>query len=229
MDIYLKVIKGPRAGDLFRVQGGATIGRSRADINLKDPKASSIHAKIETEMGLFYLVDESSSNGTFVGGQKEGRIELKPGLQISIGTSTLEVQTQFQTKATHSQESKWREDVYGVLLSTLTHQNPEAVYAFFAPIVVTIKSGTQEGQRWTLGYGPRKFGASVFGGVLLEPHCPGVCFEIFQKQNSLFIRTDYKNEVFIGREKKELEKIFNGLEIQIGNTLLEIMLNAPNS
>lgn len=228
MDIYLKVISGPREGDLFKIQKGATIGRSRADINLKDPKASAIHAVIEDDMGIFYFVDKESSNGTYVLGQREDRIELKPGALLTIGSTTLEVQTQFQAKAKDATMSFWREDIYSAIQNLVAPQNPQAVHGFSQSVSIHIKQGLQEGLQWTLGYGPRQFGGMSFDGTLLEPNAPDVCFEIFEKEGLLFIETSHKDVVLIGNEKKDSEKIYDGLEVKIYNTLLEIKLANPH-
>lgn len=229
MDIYLKVISGPREGDLFKIQKGATVGRSRADINLKDPKASAIHAVIEDDMGIFYFVDKESSNGTFVLGQREDRIELKPGILLTIGSTTLEVQTQFQAKSKDSTMSFWREDLYSTVQNIVAPQNPQNVQHFRQLVTVRAKQGLQEGQIWTLGYGPRQFGGMSFDGTILEPSAPDICFEIFEKDGLLFIETSHKNVVLIGNEKKDSEKIYDGLEVKILNTLLEIKLANSDS
>lgn len=227
MDIYLKVIQGPRQGDLFKVQKGATVGRSRADINLKDPKASGIHATIEVDMGIFYFVDNGSSNGTLVGGLREDRVELKPGTQLIIGSTILEVQTQFQAKSKDSTMSFWREDVYSTLQNIIAPQNPQPIHRFENILKITARQGLQEGASWTVGYGPRKFGANSFSGALLEPGAPDTCFEIYEKDKVLFIETSHKETVLINNQKKDSEKIYDGLEVRILNTLLEIQIVKP--
>jgi hypothetical protein len=227
MDIYLKVLQGPRQGDLFKVQKGATIGRSRADINLKDPKASSIHATIEVDMGIFYFVDNGSSNGTLVGGLREDRIELKPGTQLVIGSTILEVQNEFQAKSKDSTTSLWREDLYSTLQNIVAPQNPQPIHRFESLLKIYVRQGIQEGSSWTIGYGPRKFGANCLGGTLLEPGAPDTCFEIFKKDNIPFIETSHKELVLINNQKKDSEKIYDGLEVRILNTLLEIQIVKP--
>ena len=225
MDIYLKIITGPRAGDLFKVQKGASVGRSRADINLKDSKASGVHALIEEDAGIFYFADQGSTNGTLVEGARIDRFELKPGLKFIIGATEVEVQTEFQAKSKDTESlSFWREDIYKLLQIAPSSQNPQPLQSFSRALKISVKQGLQEGDSWTVTYGPCSFGALSASQTLLEPKAPDICFEVLEQDGQFYIETAHKDVVLIGKEKKDSEKIYDGIEIQIHNTLLEIHL-----
>ncbi len=74
-------------GKVFRLKGGATVGRSpRSDIVLEDDYVSSTHARIFARRQFLYLEDLGSTNGTFVDGRRvDGEIQIKPGQDIVIG------------------------------------------------------------------------------------------------------------------------------------------------
>jgi hypothetical protein len=71
----------------------STLGRSRdCDIPLSDPNASRQHAEIR-HIGLdYFLVDQNSTNGTYVNGQRIRRHALADGDRITIGTTEMIVE-----------------------------------------------------------------------------------------------------------------------------------------
>jgi diguanylate cyclase (GGDEF)-like protein len=84
----LMILKGSRAGQLFRLSGSETIiGRSEeADIVLKDRGVSRLHAKfLKSSEGAITVVDLGSTNGVFVGGERVGSSPLEAGDKIAIG------------------------------------------------------------------------------------------------------------------------------------------------
>ena len=74
-------------GKVFRLKGGATVGRSpRSDIVLEDDYVSSTHVRIFARRQFLYLEDLGSTNGTFVDGRRiDGEAQIKPGQEIVIG------------------------------------------------------------------------------------------------------------------------------------------------
>ena len=75
------------AGKVYKLKGGATIGRSpRSDIVLDDDYVSSTHARIFARRQFLYLEDLGSTNGTFIDGRRvDGEHQIKPGQEIVIG------------------------------------------------------------------------------------------------------------------------------------------------
>ena len=91
MALYLYVVKGPLKGDYFTLKDGLTIGRQESNLNLKDSKASAIHAKIKETQEGWILIDAQSTNGTRVKGQRIQEVQLEPKMKIIIGRTVLEV------------------------------------------------------------------------------------------------------------------------------------------
>jgi signal transduction histidine kinase/ActR/RegA family two-component response regulator len=90
----LIAIEGPAAGQKFRLEGSATLGRSPdATIMLEDPEVSRIHARLSrTERGEYLLEDLGSKNGTFVNGVRVERRSVLYGDKIRVGPrATLEL------------------------------------------------------------------------------------------------------------------------------------------
>jgi FHA domain len=81
-----------RGGGLERDQrfdliGGLSIGRSKeADVRIEDRYASSIHARVFSREGRFYVEDMGSTNGTLLNGATlHGEADLIDGDTIQIG------------------------------------------------------------------------------------------------------------------------------------------------
>ena len=88
-----------RGGGLERDQrfdliGGLSIGRSKeADVRIDDRYASSIHARVFSREGRFYVEDMSSTNGTLLNGATlHGEAELIDGDTVQIGDTTFRLE-----------------------------------------------------------------------------------------------------------------------------------------
>ncbi|CAM2008400.1 FHA domain-containing protein [Acanthopleuribacter pedis] len=63
-----------------------TIGRSRSnDIVINDTSVSRLHVRIENRNGQFFILDNNSSNGTFLNKKKIGEAPIRAGDQLVTG------------------------------------------------------------------------------------------------------------------------------------------------
>ena len=82
----LYVLSGPDVGRTFSVRSGDTLGRSPDRIlTLRHPSVSRVHAHLEERDGAWYVVDDGSQNGTFVGGQRVERAALPDAAEFALG------------------------------------------------------------------------------------------------------------------------------------------------
>jgi len=81
-------------GERFDLIGGLSIGRSKeADVRIDDRYASSIHARVFSREGRFYVEDMSSTNGTLLNGATlHGEADLIDGDTIQIGDTTFRLE-----------------------------------------------------------------------------------------------------------------------------------------
>ena len=91
---WLVLVKGPGAGQLFRLRAdsdGNLIGRGEdCDIPLDDPSVSKTHAKVradgeENGRPVFFIQDMMSTNKTLVNGEEVVRTRLHDSDYVSIG------------------------------------------------------------------------------------------------------------------------------------------------
>jgi len=79
--------KGPAQGNDWLLKGDRfTIGRDPTnDIYVADPKISRVHAEIVRREGQLYVVDNRSTNGTFLNGMRITEGVLREGMSLKVG------------------------------------------------------------------------------------------------------------------------------------------------
>lgn len=83
-------LEGAVLGSVFPIGKETTIGRGEdRDIVVRDNAVSRKHCRIVLEEDGYYIVDEGSTNGTFVGGVRITRAKLQNGDIIQIGESKM--------------------------------------------------------------------------------------------------------------------------------------------
>ena len=87
----LVATSGPHAGAVFPLITGAIVGRDPGcTLALPaDTKASRRHAALSFQNGTWRIVDQNSTNGTWVNGQRVADLALAHGDTIVVGESTL--------------------------------------------------------------------------------------------------------------------------------------------
>jgi FHA domain len=82
---------GHEPGMIYDLDGDLVLGRGdEAEIRLQDPFASSRHARVYEQGGIFVIEDLSSTNGTYLNEELlDGPRPLHPGDRVRIGDSEL--------------------------------------------------------------------------------------------------------------------------------------------
>ena len=69
-----------------------TIGRNETcDIVIRHPEVSRLHARLLSENGEWWIVDEQSTHGTFVDGRRIARERITPASKVMLGPYLLNV------------------------------------------------------------------------------------------------------------------------------------------
>jgi FHA domain len=81
-------------GQRLDLIGGLSIGRSKeADVQIDDRYASSLHARVFSREGRFYVEDMNSTNGTLLNGASlSGEAELIDGDTVQIGDTVFRLE-----------------------------------------------------------------------------------------------------------------------------------------
>jgi hypothetical protein len=85
---------GLEQGRRFDLIGGLSIGRSKeADVQIEDRYASSLHARVFSREGRFYVEDMNSTNGTLLNGATlQGEAELIDSDSVQIGDTVFRLE-----------------------------------------------------------------------------------------------------------------------------------------
>lgn len=85
MGLSLKALNGFRKDEVFPLRPGLTLGRA-GDVQLKDAKVSSIHARVVPDpiTGALSLSDNNSKNGLRIGSERVQNVPLKAGTRFFI-------------------------------------------------------------------------------------------------------------------------------------------------
>ncbi len=91
-EISLKVLEGEEKGTVYRVdKARITLGRTNADVNIRDEGASRVHCSLEVSDDGVLLRDLSSTNGTLVDNKPIQTATLSSGSRFRIGTHVFEL------------------------------------------------------------------------------------------------------------------------------------------
>jgi diguanylate cyclase (GGDEF)-like protein len=90
-EAYLIMINGRSVGKKIKLEGDlCELGRSPdADVLIEDEGVSRKHARIERSPQGYVLVDNGSTNGVFLNGEKVQRHILDDGDKLQIGSNTI--------------------------------------------------------------------------------------------------------------------------------------------
>lgn len=88
---FLKIVAGARQGlnVPLPARDALLIGRKEGDLLLDDPLISGRHAQILVRNGEYILQDLGSTNGTIVDGRLVREVALKPGNEITVGSTRM--------------------------------------------------------------------------------------------------------------------------------------------
>lgn len=89
--LVLEVVNGDQAGKSFELSQKMILGRSKADVPLKDGKVSRQHASIEETAEGYLYHDLNSTNGSFINGASIQSKLLAPGDVITVGETMIRV------------------------------------------------------------------------------------------------------------------------------------------
>jgi pSer/pThr/pTyr-binding forkhead associated (FHA) protein len=225
MALYLVIKEGPRAGDRFHVRPGVSLGRAKADINLRDPKVSNKHAYIKEAEGELVLVDQGSTNGIKVDGKKVSEIKLTAGLSFVVGISHIEV-----VQAVDPEEELDLEEWRKSLLRTVAKGSGYAATGvaslkpFQKPVELQFKVGATTHTR-VFSYGPRQIDPFSLDIDVDVPKSPEIFFELIPEgESSIRFRTPHPEFVRLNGEAKNAEMLKDGDVITVQDLELKVSI-----
>ncbi len=224
MKLIFRILTGPLKGKKININSSLAIGRGAGHLSLEDPQISTLHAKVgEGPHGDLFLLDQGSKNGLKVSGERVSSVRLKPGIQILVGGTLLEVQ---EPQADKPSPLNWTQ----VLIRELEafekelRDQPVQVMAFDPLVSLRFIQGPQAPQLWALGYGPRKVGGQSLDLPLEEPGAPALCFELHPQPKGLSFVCPESSVVKLNGESVSSQALQDGDVISIFQTQIRVEL-----
>lgn len=228
MAFYLYIMTGPLKGSKILLRDKLTLGREAANVNLKDPDISKVHAQIlQDPSGGWHIKDMGSRNGIFYKGERRKRLVLEEGMSIYIGNNCFilkEGQGKPRRKYKTPTPPTWKKK----LLEFCRKMAPEVknqsstVFPFDPPLSLKILQGIQAETQWYMGYGPRKVGVSSLDFRLFEGGLPDYSFEIYPTKGGAIFSTQHSRIVHLNGCATSSERIKDGDIVSINETQIQI-------
>ncbi|UXR65711.1 FHA domain-containing protein [Bdellovibrio bacteriovorus] len=226
MVTFIEIMDGPNEGSRFKVEEGLTLGRSKADIIIKDGKVSSTHAQFALDgKGQFVLQDLDSSNGIHINGRRVKKVALLPGVIFELGRTQFKVVTVEEELALDfSRLITWRSILRDRLGDIAAPENPPKVslQSFSPALRLVFVQGIQTDEEIILGYGPRSAGADSLDIELLDEEAPQDAFELHPGPGMVEIKIKAKGRVTLNHKTIDAEMLKDGDLISVGNTLIKV-------
>lgn len=226
MATFIEIVEGANEGSRIQVSEGMTLGRSKADIVIKDPKVSGTHAEISANAkGQLVLVDLDSSNGIHINGRRVKKVSLLPGVIFEIG------RTQFKVIVVEEEEAlnfevfvTWRSKAIAGIRQTSFEDNRVQIKpeSFSPALKLNFVQGIQTDQEIILGYGPRYAGADSLDVELLDEEAPREAFELLPGPGMVKIKIKALGRVTLNNKAVETEMLREGDLISVGSTLIKV-------
>ncbi|WP_413569152.1 FHA domain-containing protein [Bdellovibrio sp. HCB117] len=227
MVTFIEILDGPNEGSRFKVEDGITLGRSKADIIIKDPKVSGTHAQISIDgKGQFVLMDLDSSNGIHISGRRVKKVALLPGVIFEVGRTQFKViSVEEEIAIDFSRLVTWR-NILKDKLSEVTPPDPSEqslVLQRFSPALkLTFTQGIQTDEEIILGYGPRKAGSESLDIELHDEDAPKEAFELHPGPGMVELKIKAPGRVTLNNKSVDAEMLKDGDLISFGNTLIKV-------
>lgn len=226
MVTFIEIIDGPNEGSRFKAVNGLTLGRSKADIVVKDPKISSTHAQFILDgKEQLVLMDLNSSNGIHIGGRRVKKVALLPGVIFEVGRTQFKVINVEEDVADNfSRLMTWRHVLQNKLSLFVDDKNymETTVQSFSPALKLNFVQGIQTDEEYILGYGPRFAGADSLDIELLDEEAPKEAFELLPGPGMVTIKITALGRVTLNNESVNAEILKDGDLISFGNTLIKV-------
>ncbi|MCB0393154.1 MAG: FHA domain-containing protein [Bdellovibrionales bacterium] len=224
MALTVSLVLNGKPQDAFRLRSGTRFGRQGAEIIVKDPRVSSIHAIVEQDMsGRMFLVDAGSSNGIKVKGKSETKIRLIPGTKFTLGSTEFLIRDE---SSTISPEFSQLALTLEKLASTAFIGKGTGTIAFQNAVIIEVVQGASLGNSVEFGFGPRYVGTDSLDFSFLEFGPKGEAlqlgFTVLPEGNAIRYSTTTPNKVKLNGRPISSEILKGGEKVSIGETQLLI-------
>ncbi|MBO9667212.1 MAG: FHA domain-containing protein [Bdellovibrio sp.] len=226
MVTFIEIIEGSNEGSRIQVREGMTLGRSQADVIIKDPKVSSKHAQVAVDgKGQLVLLDLDSSNGIHIAGRRVKKVALIPGVIFEVGRTQFKVVTvEEEVALDFGRLMTWRNILQANLPAAgIENTEPSLKPERFSPALrLSFVQGIQTDEEIILGYGPRHAGSDSMDIELLDMDAPRDAFKLLAGPGQVEIKILSPGRVTLNNKAIDAEMLNDGDLISVGSTLIKV-------
>lgn len=226
MGLVIEILEGIQKGQLFKVTDKATLGRKKADMVIRDPNVSTLHASISINSdGVAFLVDQNSRNGLVINDNVVRKIALYPETKFMVGNTEFivrhftddQLEEYFPTKT-------WRDLFADEINNTaLNTSPPEDILPFNPKVELLFIQGVQSDESKILTFGPRMAGFCSLDIALNEIDSPEMAFKIIPSKDGATIINFDIGKVMLNDSVFESSVLISGDRIKVGESIIKVL------
>ena len=226
MGLVIEILEGIQKGQLFKIKDKATLGRKKADMVIRDPNVSTLHAVIAMdESGIPILIDQNSRNGLIIHDTVVRKIALYPETKFMVGNTEFivrlfdekEMEEYFPTKT-------WRDQLAEEInQNALNTSPPEEISPFNPKVELQFIQGVQTDESKVLTFGPRMAGFSSLDIALLDEESPELAFKILPSPDGAKIVNFDLSKVTLNDSVFESSVLISGDRIKVGESIIKVL------
>ena len=226
MGLVIEILEGIQKGQLFKVADRATLGRKSADMVIRDPNVSTLHAVVSfDESGIPTLIDRNSRNGILFNNEMVRKVLLVPDIKFTVGNTPFlvrhvtdeQMEEYFPTKT-------WRDLLVDeISRAELITTAPEEINPFNPKVELQFIQGVQTDDSKVLTFGPRTAGFCSLDIALYEQDSPEVAFKIIPSPQGVTIVNFDLSKVLLNDTVFESSVLTSGDHIKVGESVIKVL------
>ena len=218
-NLALYVLSGPLKGKTLVLRKNFILGRSF----FSDEEMGDAHAKIDIDQNLSWNISALSTHKIRIGSAESGRISLILGLIFHLG------QTGFKIIERPSLNLEgWEAGLTDWMTKQRWEQKPTDFFFFLYPVRMTILSGPQADEFFTISYGPRIMGFNNLDLNIKDPSLPQIIVKFYQIGETAYVENLFggqaTDKVLVNKNRFDHHAVTDGDRLQFGAHLIEFTI-----
>ena len=111
-------------------------------------------------------------------------------------------------------------------LGQLSAQSDHRIYAFHFHVLLRVISGPEEGKSYSLLYGPRSFGNLDEDICIYDWAIDESSFQLVEHDGGIYLTTSFPDKITVNKKSLATVKLNSGDKIYLGQSCLEVEIEA---
>ncbi len=219
MNLALTVLDGPLKGKLISLKKNFVLSASF----FSDEEMGKNHAEVSLDQNMSWNISGLESNKIRIGSGESDQISLILGLIFHLGQTGFKVIEKPQPKF-----EGWEEGLTNWMGAQSWGQKQTDFFFYLYPVRMTILSGPQADEFFTISYGPRVMGFNNFDLNIKDPSLPKNIVRFYQIGESAYIENllggQTSDKVLVNKNRFDHHAISDGDHLQFGAHLIEFTI-----